>query len=402
VSEEQQPLGPTGHSIVGMSVLERRLGCPGSANAERGLPEPRVALAAERGTALHEAAAKALISGVWGDDVWEEDEEGVEIIDEYLRVVRGIQQRLGGKLVVEHRFHLAALHPELFGTADAVVIAPPVIAVADLKTGRGHRVEVRRPDGRPNLQLAGYGLGGLEAVPAGQAISAMELHVVQPLNGSHTTTTLDEDEIMDIAGDISGIVHAALSPDAPRIAGAHCRWCKAASTCPALQAMVATATDVDFADIVAEGADALDAPSEMSPERIAQALHAADAIDLWISAVRQHAYAEASQGRVPPGFKLVERKGRRKWKTGEDEQARIRRLLHNIAPQLDFLKPPTLITPTQAESVLKKAKVPLPAPEVWSSLINPGNTGITLVPDTDPRPQVQRGADADFADDPLA
>ena len=45
-----QPLGPTSHSIVGMSVLSRRLGCPGSANAERGLPD-RPSEAATRGTA---------------------------------------------------------------------------------------------------------------------------------------------------------------------------------------------------------------------------------------------------------------------------------------------------------------------------------------------------------------
>lgn len=395
-------VGPTGHSIVGMSVLERRLGCPGSANAERGVGgEPRVAEAAARGTAIHEAAAKALLSGVWGDDVWDEDEEGVEIIDAYLRVVRGIQQRLGGRLLVEHQFHLAALHPELWGTADAVVVAPPVVAVIDLKSGRGHRVDVRRPDGRPNLQLAGYGLGGMSAVKPGVLIKDMELHVVQPLNGGHTHTTLDAGEIMDIAGDITEIVTLALAPDAPRIAGDWCRWCRASPTCPALREAALAATDTDIAALVEGGTDALEAPSEMTPEEIAAALRAADALDLWISAVRQHAYAEAEHGRVPPGWKLVQRKGRRKWIAGEEERAG--RLLANLAPQVEWWKR-KLVTPTQAEGLLKKQSVALPAASLWSSLIDPGNTSTTLVPDSDPRPGVDRGADADAVSlaDPLA
>ena len=390
-----QALAPTGHSIVGMSVLERRLGCPGSAHAEAGLPD-KGSDAAERGSALHEAAAKALISGVTGEDVWEEDEEGVEIIDEYLRVVRGVQQRLGGTLLVEHRFHLADLHPELFGTADAVVVAPPVVAVVDLKTGRGHRVDVRRPDGRPNLQLAGYGLGALMAAPAEARIETLELHVVQPLNGGHNTTSLDSGEIMDIAGDISEIVERALAPDAERTPGDWCRWCKAAASCPALRAGALAAAQAEFDTIVEEGPEALLAPSEMTGEDVARALRAADALDLWIGAVRQHAYAEAERGRMPPGFKLVARKGRRKW---ADEE-RAARLLQNIAPMIDPWSR-KLITPAQAEKALKSAKVPPPVPEVWAEVVAASNPGPILVPENDPRPAVASGAAADFDASPL-
>ncbi|WKV16945.1 protein of unknown function DUF2800 [Microcystis phage MJing1] len=393
-------LAPTGHSIVGMSVLERRLGCPGSAHAEAGLAETRIAEAAARGTELHEAAAKALYSGVTGEDVWEEDEEGVEIIDEYLRVVRGVQQRLGGKLLIEHRFHLADLHPELFGTADAVVIAPPVLAVIDLKTGRGHRVDVRRPDGRPNLQLSGYGLGGLMAVPPGVAIDTLELHVVQPLNGGHTTTSLDAMEITDIAADIQQIVQEALAPDAPRVPGDWCRWCKAAASCPALQAAALDAASVEFDVVADEGATAMPAPSEMTPEDVARALRAADALDLWISAVRQHAYGEAERGRTPPGFKLVARKGRRKWRAGQETGAAT--LLQNLGLPRTTIFTEKMVSVAQAEKALKAAKIPAPAATVWADLVDPGNTGTTLVPESDPRPAIASGAASEFSADPLA
>jgi hypothetical protein len=167
-----QALGPQGHSIVGMSTLERRLGCPGSAHAEAALPN-RTTEAAERGTALHEAAARALLGDLSAGEVWDEDQEGVEIVDAYLRAVRDTHARLGGTLLVEHAFRLDHLHPDLWGTADAVVVAPPAIAVLDLKSGRGTRVDVRRKDGRPNLQLAGYGLGALTAAPRGAVIERL-------------------------------------------------------------------------------------------------------------------------------------------------------------------------------------------------------------------------------------
>lgn len=380
-----QPVAPSGHSIVGMSTLERRLGCPGSAHAEAALPN-RTTAAAERGTALHEAAARALIGNLSAGEVWEEDEEGAQIIDAYLQAVRETHQRLGGLLLIEHAFRLDHLHPDLWGTADAVIVAPPAIAVLDLKSGRGHRVDVRRRDGKPNLQLAGYGLGALTAAPQGAIIERLELHVVQPLAGGHTQAELDAGEIIEIAADIQELVRAAMEPDAPRRPGDHCKFCRAAGTCPALRghALEVARADFDDAPDIIDCAD----PAGMTPEEIAAALAEADVLELWVSRLREHAKGEAERGRVPPGFKLVQRRGIRRW---IDPIATSKALAaHGLN---DIWTEPALQSPAQVEKAIKRSKLAIDISEMTTSM----SPGFALVADTDPRQGVQAGPAADFS-----
>lgn len=398
----QQALGPTGHSIVGMSVLDRRLGCPGSANAERGMPD-RPTDAASRGTRLHEAAAKALLEGLTGDDVWDEDQEGIDILDAYLDVVLTLQQRYRATLYVEHRFHLAAFHPELFGTADVVLVGidpvtgEVVIIVVDLKTGR-IGVDVRRDDGRPNLQLSGYGLGGLTVLEPGVQPARMELHVVQPLNGGHKYTSLDMGEIIDIGCDIQNIVLEALKPDAERIPGEHCRWCKAAATCPALRGRAMERADISFDTLMDDPVDAVKAPSEMTPSEVAKALNGADLLDVWITAVRQYAAGLIRQGVGVQGWKLVNRQGRRKWR---DDEAAARYLSSQGFDPWNK----KVMSPAQAEKYAK-AHAKATGTEMalnLAPLVVLSDPGTALVQETDPRPAIGSGTDAAFdAVDPLA
>ena len=236
-----------GHSPLGMSVLERRYCCPGSMKAEEGRPNT-TSVYAKRGTDLHEVAAACLREHLSPFDVIPEDPEGAELAMAYLIEVRSAHDRLGGTLQVEQAFELTALSELYWGTADAVIIAPPVLYVADLKTGRGHAVPVRRPDGRVNLQLGGYGLGALHSLPAGLAheITSIELVVVQPALGPPQRTVMTVAEVQDLAADLIEIAERALDPAAPRIAGDHCRFCRAAGDCPALRGRALIVARTEF------------------------------------------------------------------------------------------------------------------------------------------------------------
>jgi hypothetical protein len=401
----QQALGPTGHSIVGMSVLDRRLGCPGSAHAERDMQD-KPSEASSRGTLLHEAAARALLEGLTGDDVWDQDQEGIDIIDAYLDVILTLQQKYKATLLVEHRFHLAAFHPELYGTADAVLIGidpvtgEVVVIVVDLKSGRG-AVAVRRDDGRPNLQLSGYGLGGINAaydvLPKGAKVGRLELHVVQPLNGGWKQTSLTMDEVIDIGCDIAAIVKEALEPDAPRYAGEWCRFCKAAATCPAMRSASIGRADISFDTLMDDPIEAVPAPSEMSNNDIAKALAAADMLDVWIGAVRQHAAGLIRQGVGVQGWKLVQRQGRRKW--SDDMVAAIYLDSHGFDPWVK-----KVLSPAQAEKAAKAHAKMSGTPQVSiAHLVVLSDPGTALVQESDPRPAIGSGTDAAFdAVDPLA
>jgi hypothetical protein len=162
-----------------MSVLERRFCCPASMRLEEGRPSHETEYSL-RGTGLHAAAAEALEGGQEASGVLPDDVDGQDIIAPWLALVRAAHELLGGELLVEHQFSLAALHDLYWGTADAVIVSPPALWVGDLKTGGGHPVPVRRPDGRPNFQLAGYALGVLQSLPQGTRIETVTLCVSQP------------------------------------------------------------------------------------------------------------------------------------------------------------------------------------------------------------------------------
>ena len=363
-----------GHSPLGMSILERRYCCPGSMAAEEGRPNI-TSVYAKRGTDLHEVGAACLREHLNPLEVISEDPEGAEMVLAYQIEVESAHERLGGELLVEQAFELSALSDLYWGTADAVILSPPTLYVADFKTGRGHAVPVRREDGRVNLQLGGYGLGALHSLPAGLAheITSIELCVVQPALGPPQRTVMTVAEVQDLAADLIEIAERALDPAAPRIAGEHCRFCRAAGDCPALRdrALAVARTEFGPRDLVWPD------PARMSPMELSSVLTEADMIDLWLVAVRAYAKALADKGEEIPGWKLVDKRGRRVWANEDEAEHTLSSLLGGDAYATK------LHSPTQIEKVLKSHKLKKPAQ--WNELVTLSDPGTALVPVSDPR-----------------
>ena len=57
------------------------------------------------------------------DGSWEVTKEMAECVQDYLDEVRRVQKLLGGALHIEERLDLTALVPDMFGTADAVIVS---------------------------------------------------------------------------------------------------------------------------------------------------------------------------------------------------------------------------------------------------------------------------------------
>jgi hypothetical protein len=377
---------PTGHSPLGMSVLERRFMCPGSMAAEAGRPD-RPSTYAKRGTDLHAVAAECLISGANAEDMIPDDYAGVEIVQPYLDVVREAHDRLGGRLLVEHTFWMRDIHDLFRGTVDAVIVAPPIIWAGDLKTGAGHAVPIRRPDGRLNWQLGGYGLGAMQSVPSGITIKAIELCVIQPRLGPPQHTVASISEMIDLAGDLVGIARAAIDPDAKLVPGDHCTFCRAAGECPALRAQALAAAQADFADPPD--------PLSLSTEELGTLLTRAEIVETWLAAIRAHAYALAQEGHTVPGWKLVQKRGRRVW---VDEQA-AQNAMYKTGIDADACVTVKVVSPTQAEKAFKQRKIPLPT--TWSDLVTMSDPGTALVQEADKRPALEASNPAsDFTIEP--
>jgi hypothetical protein len=366
-----------------MSVLERRFCCPASMRLEHGRAG-RETEYSRRGTELHDIAARALQAGLEAPEALPDDPDGQDVLAVWLATVRKAHEMFEGELLIEHQFSLAALHELYWGTADAVIIAPPRLWVGDLKTGGGHPVPVRRPDGRPNFQLAGYALGVLQSLPLGTSIDEIMLCVVQPRRSSMQVTSMTMDEVMDLAGDLVEIAERAHAPDAVAIPGEHCTFCRGAPVCPALRERALAAAALEFDD-ERPLAERLPAPAELTPEQLGDILQRAALIKVWVGAVEAHAKGLVEHGTDIPGWKLARKRSTRKWVNENDASDALTFLLeeNRFAPQ-------ELLSPAQAEKALKRAK--LSKPKHWDELIEWTDPGTTLVPADDPRPAVRASA----------
>ena len=372
-----------GHSPLGMSVLERRVACPGSMRMEEGRPDTP-SVYARRGTELHAVAAHCLSRAIDAIDHIPDDADGAAIVQAYLDVVRAAAvAHAPGAMHIEREFQLTALSELYWGTADVVLVAPPKLWVCDLKTGAGHPVPIRRPDGRPNMQLAGYALGVMQSLPRdlGSEITEIELVVMQPRLGPPQSVTLSVGELHDLAADLLDLAEAVVKPDAPLNPGGHCTFCRAAVDCPAARSKALAVAQVEF-DIVAnpEHAMAPPLPSKLTLDQLSRVLSGARFLETWVAGVEAYAKALADKGVEIPGWKLVNKRGRRIW--ADEVAAGV--VMEDLLGQAAFVT--KLHSPTQAEKILKAHKVKPPAE--WRDLVVMSDPGTVLAPDHDPRAAV--------------
>lgn len=415
------PHSTRAHARLAPSASHRWMACPGSVRMEAGFPDSSGVYAAE-GTAAHELAAhclqhdfdaarflglvidinepfggKILRGGADGVTSFEVTEEMVEAVEVYLDVVRSLfgreRDRKGANVIVEieQKLDMTHLHPEIFGTGDAVVYQKNAawLHVIDLKYGKGVVVD---PVENPQLML--YGAGAVRRYK-GYRIEGITLHIVQPrAPGSpvrswqtDVLTLLEfEDEIRAKAEAVDDIL--AVGPDDhwggnALAAGEHCRFCKAAAICPALRAEAQQKALAEFGD----GAIVLPEPTSLDPDQMAAVLRDADLIGNWVKAVQEHAHAEAVAGRMPTGFKLVAKRATRKWKDEEEAE----RMLTALA--VDPWQEPRLKSPAQVEAAVGKkrfAGLLSDAEDLgFEAPVTKVSSGTNLVPIADPRQSVK-------------
>lgn len=295
------------HSKLGASSYDRwgksLGGCPGSVRLSEGVKKT-TSVYAEAGTKAHEVAYLMLSGKPYAELEDPEEQAAVEQYVEYVEGVGGHPPQITRKL--EQRFDLCEYYPGLFGTADCVFYYPHVkkLVVIDYKHGAGIPVEVEE-----NPQLMYYGLGALNALKV--PVETVKLVIVQPRcfhkDGPIRSWETDVIRMLDFVADLIEDAKATEDPNAELVTGDHCRWCPAQASCPALSEKALILAKQTFTP-----ADSYD------PQKLATTLAALNAIESWAKSVREFAYREALHGRVPPGWKLVEKRATRKWKPEVD------------------------------------------------------------------------------------
>ncbi len=391
------------HAKLSPSGAHRWFECPGSAAAEAGYPRTSN-IHADEGTAAHTLAEHCVQHGfdavdflgghvdiksgkifrheADGDGIFGIDDEMVDGVQLYVDTVRGLLAD-GDEHEVEARLDLRHIEGMEFGTGDFVRYRPSTkeLVICDFKYGRGVRVDVE-----DNEQLLIYAEGTAKRFH-NRGLDKVKLVVVQPRfphpDGRVREWTIEALDLVEFRFKLTEKAAATMALDAPRVPGEHCRWCKAAHDCPALQKHSLGVAEMEFADTPP--------PVDSMPvEKLAEIMVKAETLENWIKSVKNRAHEVAATDGLP-GFKLVHSTSHRKWK---DEQAALKYLTAVVDLADDQIyKEPKMNSPAGIEKVLgaKRKK------EI-ANLIHKPPGKIILVPDSDPRAPAKVDATEEFAE----
>jgi hypothetical protein len=365
------------HVAAGPSAASRWLVCPASITLTRDIERPSTVYARE-GSAAH-AVAEMLIDNLSVPAFVVIDGEPVDVTEEmlehgqsyanYAQMLKdscgifGVEKRVS----LDWYFDPEPMPEPVSGTTDlfGYDINSRKLTVVDYKYGR---VDVE-PDS-PQLKLYALGLLG----ELGEMPLTIDLVIVQPRS---LTEPVKRHTILlsELTRWASNVLEPALkrigAGDTSEEPGEHCKFCVRSAECSALHKKALTVAKMTFKPTPP-------APSELTPLDISLVLEQAELISTWISKVRLHAEELLKNGEEVPGWKLVAKRGIRKW--ADEREA------EEAFGDLDGAYKTELISPTQMEKLLKKNGIDVRALE---PLITKESSGTTLVKADDKREEVK-------------
>lgn len=358
------------HARLSPSKAARWLRCPGSIREEAAYPDES-GQAAIDGTHTHTLLEHCIKGGMVDPTamvgVRLKDDDGEFVVDAGRAARAKVAIDYIKRRIAEIGDDLQAVIPEkkvnpqflmgrddLSGTADVQLHWDGGIEIIDYKDGMGE-VKV---EGNEQLELYALGvLAGLQ-MPINLIDQSLmiRLTVVQPklaLRGALAITHHDM-KAGDLLAKIGYYVRGAAAtdaPDAPLIAGDHCKFCKHKS-CSTRAETVMKEIGVMFPAIqqvqdLAEQAASKD-PATMTNDQLAQIMLAAPLVRQMIEQAEAETLERLKAGQRIPGLKVVHGRGSRSWTLPEDEMAE--KLIKMGVPKSAVYET-KLVSPAKAEKL---------------------------------------------------
>jgi len=354
--------------IVGGSTAKRVIACPGSVALSATMPPKPSSKYADEGTLLHDAIAQVL-----GKDVSPESLLGMtyqdqsltqELIDNKIHVALDllgvVDPNLEMEYAVETEVNFGDFLPDVFGSCDLLGRIGNKAIVLDWKFGDGVAVGVEE-----NEQLLFYAAAAMRTPSVSwvfEGVTEIECVIIQPPTLRRWVTTVERVKQFEVQ--LAQAVQKSAKIDAPIMAGEHCRWCAAKPICPKMTGAVDRALDLQL--------------KSLDADKIGGYLANCDLLEQWITDLRALAHQMLEADVPVPGWKLVNKRATRQW-ANEDVADDV---LSKVIPK-DELYVSKMISPAQAEKVLKKSGTKLP-----DDLVVAVSSGSTLAREDDPRPAV--------------
>lgn len=371
------------HAKFSASAAYRWLACPGSVALSQKAPPQTESKYAEEGTLAHECLEELL--SLYSTSVPHRSFAGKftkEMIAHAQKAVAGIMGRIpkNAKCMSETKSDLSFIHPDMWGTADAVIVEEfGRLTVIDYKYGAGIPV-----DPEENPQLIFYALG--IAHHYNYNFKDVALVIIQPRadhpRGPVREWVISIDELLKWSYKFREGVVLANQSDAPLSAGDHCRFCPAAPICPEISSRALRQAKVDFGP--ASGQLALPEPSLFFEGRnLGQTLDALDRVETWIGAVRVHAHQLLERGEKIAGYKLVQKRSTRKW---TDLTVAIKAALRDLSE--GAFTEPELKSPAQLEKSADNEEDKRLVEKFIGKYASSISSGTTFAKESDPRPSI--------------
>jgi len=403
---------PVAHSsLVGGSTASRRLNCPGSYLREQKAPRGGSSSYAQEGTALHEVIALVLDKGYEPSDLlpfhyrqepkvneagevteeaweltvepglWEDlGQPALDMFDAFLNEIEDDQEGQAATYMVEESGEFPGIEGA-FGTSDVPFRCGEIGGIWDWKFGRGP------VSAEENEQLMFYFAAIRAKYPAFfEGTTRVMLCISQPQVNDQEPSTWEttHEDIDAFILDLQDAVEEAKKPDAHIEKGAWCKFADCKAVCE---------LHIGAAARLGEMLNSLEAHQEdqMSPTPtegplcmdtfLSEAMELAEMAESWAKHIAGITQERLEEGLPVDGWKLVAKKSSGRVWTADD--AKIVSRLRSRGLKADDYYKKTVVTPPQAEKLLKKLGKELPDDIVEAK----PSSGFTLTRDGDPRPE---------------
>ncbi|WP_058953034.1 DUF2800 domain-containing protein [Clostridium tyrobutyricum] len=370
------------HALLSASSSHRWIQCPPSARLEENFENNDSIFAAE-GTAAHALAEYKLKKylGIKSRKPKSEfDEKELEYYtDIYFNYVCELiaEAKIRSKdpiILAEQKLDFSNCVPKGFGTGDLVIVADKILDIVDLKYGKGVEVSAVH-----NPQMMLYAIGALNLFASLYDIEKVRMTICQPRLDNISTFEITVDDLIKWAEDVvKPKADLAIKGEGEFCAGEHCRFCRAKFNCRARADENMKMAQYDFRK-----------GPLLTDDEITEILSSVDEFQKWANDIQAYALDKAvNENKNWDGFKLVEGRSSRKY---SDEEA-VSKTLIDAGYKEDDIYSKNLLGITAMEKAMGKKKFK----ELLNNLVYKPQGKLTLVVESDRRPEIKSTAELDF------
>ncbi len=206
-------------------------------------------------------------------------------------------------VLIEQRVDFSRWVKDGFGTADCILIADGVLNIVDYKHGKGVRVSAEK-----NPQMMLYALGPLEIFDGIYDVESVRMTIFQPRLSNISVSEMSKAALLEWADtELTQKAQLAYEGKGEFHSGEWCRFCKAKVECRERAEANLELAKYEFAE-----------PPLLGDTEIADILGKLDGLTSWAADVKEYALQQAVNGKKWSGWKLVEGRSNRKYRSDAD------------------------------------------------------------------------------------